>query len=411
MNNKTNIFFYMSLARVTLGFFLLLNVNDVHSQLLSHFSWNTNPVTQADYGPNGTIKSGSPAISSPASFNGTNGLNPNEVGTSGPTVGVDLDLDVSDGSFDTPGIDISIAFQREEGEGYFVTRGNDFNMGMRSGRYFVEFSLQDGSGGSIKVESGNIFNIPDDDVFRVYRFVYNQNTGLAEASVDGSVVWTYSASVGDEMYWSHPTIRIGDLMDAAGNSVAVFDELTILGVLNEPGYPDALPVEWLDFSCSESINGIDLHWSTATETNNSHFEVERSIDGQSYETISAELSGAGNSSFENHYDYLDKKPASSLNYYRIKQVDFDGQFEYSDVISCAYSKAVDAIKLYPNPAVDLVTVSTSIDESVVVIDASGKPVYQAQLVANEKHTIQVSGFPRGVYFVKTTHNTKKLILQ
>jgi len=161
---------------------------------LSYFSWDANPVTNADVGPNATIKSGSPATSIAATYNGTNGLSANEVGTSGNSVGIDLDIDVSDGSFDVNGIDISISFQREENRGDFVTRGNEFVMGMNGGSYYVEFSLKDGSGGSTLVQSGNIFSIPNDNTFRRYRFTYNQNTGIAEASVDGTVVWTHVAA-------------------------------------------------------------------------------------------------------------------------------------------------------------------------------------------------------------------------
>ena len=377
------------------------------AQLLSHFSWDTDPVTQADFGPNGTIKPGSPAISSPATYNGTNGLNPREVTSAGPTVGVDLDLDASDGYFDVKGIDVSIAFQREEGIGDFVTRGNDFVMGMSSGNFYVEFSLISG-GGSTKIVSGNIFSIPDDDVFRLYRFVYNHNTGIGEASVDGAIVWTHNGTPGQEMYWSANTLRIGDLMDANGADVAIFDEFRLYGIPDEV----PLPVEWLDFSCGESIHGVELNWSTATETNNSHFEVEYTIDGDSYVVISEEISGAGNSAFQNQYTFIDTKPKGSINYYRIKQVDFDGAYDYSEIISCKFSQNTELVQVYPNPSKNSMSITVNTATSLDIVDITGKIILSNVFLEKDTEMrIDVSRFPRGIYLLKTDQSIEKIIVQ
>lgn len=383
----------------------------LHGQTLSYFSWDSNPVTQADIGPNATIKTGSPATSIAATYNGTNGLSANEVGTSGGSVGIDLDIDASSGLFDVNGIDISIAFQREESRGDFVTRGNDFVMGMNGGNYYVEFSLKDGAGGSTLIQSGNIYSIPNDNTFRLYRFTYNQNTGVAEASVDGTVVWTHIAAVGDELYWSAPTIRVGNLMDGGGNNVALFDEFEIVEIPNAPGYPGSLPVEWLNFSCSESFNGIDLNWATATETNNSHFLVEHSLDGTNYETISSEILGAGNSAYENYYTYTDKNPLGKINYYRIQQIDFDGQSEYSETIACVYEK-VNELSIYPNPAKDQISITPGADTPVVIFNATGKQVLSISPVQKGiETTLNISHLPSGVYYVKTIQATQKLVIK
>ena len=96
--------------------------------------------------------------------------------------------------------------------------------------------------------------------------------------------------------------------------------------------PISLPVELLGFS-GRNEGGIDhLFWTTATEHNNDRFEVERSGDGVSFETLGS-LPGAGNSQVQRDYVFDDRKPLDGMNYYCLKQVDFDGQYVHSPVIA------------------------------------------------------------------------------
>ena len=94
----------------------------------------------------------------------------------------------------------------------------------------------------------------------------------------------------------------------------------------------ALPIELLYFSgeqkyCNQNI----LTWTTATETNNDHFEVERSLDAVSFKTIK-EIPGAINSLETKKYVYVDSNPEPGINYYRLKQVDLDGTYKYANII-------------------------------------------------------------------------------
>lgn len=94
-----------------------------------------------------------------------------------------------------------------------------------------------------------------------------------------------------------------------------------------------LPIELLSFNgeklaCNENI----IRWSTATETNNDHFEIERSTDGINYNLIGT-VNGAGNSTHTISYLFLDLNPLASVNYYRLKQIDFNGDNSTSSIIS------------------------------------------------------------------------------
>ena len=94
-----------------------------------------------------------------------------------------------------------------------------------------------------------------------------------------------------------------------------------------------LPIELVSFTGNKkTCNQNVLHWMTASETNNDRFEVERSSDAISFVKI-GELKSIGNSQQTRYYDYYDTKPSASVNYYRLKQVDYNGKSEYSSIIS------------------------------------------------------------------------------
>jgi len=108
-----------------------------------------------------------------------------------------------------------------------------------------------------------------------------------------------------------------------------------------------LPVELISFKAALMVNGININWITASETNNSHFEVERSSDGMEFESIGF-VPGNGSTYEEQTYEFADFIPRKSVNYYRLKQVDFNGVFEYSMVISVNILEEASII-IAPNP--------------------------------------------------------------
>ncbi len=90
-----------------------------------------------------------------------------------------------------------------------------------------------------------------------------------------------------------------------------------------------LPIELLYFKATPASGQVVLEWATATEINNEYFTIERSIDGVNWDVISFET-GAGNSNYTLNYSFTDEFPAEGVSYYRLKQTDFDGKFEYFD---------------------------------------------------------------------------------
>jgi hypothetical protein len=119
---------------------------------------------------------------------------------------------------------------------------------------------------------------------------------------------------------------------------------------------DLLPVEYLSFTASAGEQSVVLDWVTAVEINNEGFEIERSADGLQWDRIGF-LSGEGTKAVPTAYQYIDPFPYSGTNYYRLKQIDHDGHYAYSAVLSVALSSAGSAtIRVFPNPATEILHV-------------------------------------------------------
>jgi hypothetical protein len=175
-----------------------------------------------------------------------------------------------------------------------------------------------------------------------------------------------------------------------------------------------LPVLLTHFSANAGKNyNVDLHWETANELNSKHFIIERSTDGLSFKAID-QVTAAGNSSLPRNYSYSDKTPPSVGNgtiIYRLKQVDNDENFFYSDVVSTKLNMP----KIFmgaPIPNVLKKDQSTSLRVfvpsatmfQILLTDASGKKVFTTKYKANEGFnniTIATSGYnlATGTYFL------------
>lgn len=156
-----------------------------------------------------------------------------------------------------------------------------------------------------------------------------------------------------------------------------------------------LPVELVDFKAEILNNKIQLIWQTASEINNDHFEVQRSTDGENFKSILS-MAGKGQSNYLTDYSVYDISPLAGNSYYRLKQVDFDGQFEYSEIIRVSYNPE-DQLIVFPNPAHKrLHYLGTNKLKSVKAINTTGRVF--TQLTFNEKE-IDLSTLTVGLYVI------------
>jgi hypothetical protein len=171
-----------------------------------------------------------------------------------------------------------------------------------------------------------------------------------------------------------------------------------------------LPVNILSFKGERLKNKIKLDWSTATETNNKGFELQRSADGRNFSSITFISSKAaqGNSNTQLQYNYTDERPMNGGNYYRLKQTDKDGNISYSNIVLIKNSAASGiTIDVYPNPVKDRVKIkmfSTTINKvNIIITDLAGRVVKQqpAQLIAGDNFIeVQTTRMQAGQYLVK-----------
>jgi hypothetical protein len=155
----------------------------------------------------------------------------------------------------------------------------------------------------------------------------------------------------------------GDLFNGTivtAGVVTSFSPFTLAS--SSPANP--LPVELVYFRGSLTPeNVVLLEWKTASELNNDRFEIERSADGFDFTSL-ANIAGAGTTSQASNYSYIDMQPLSGTTYYRLKQIDFDGTFTYSHVVSVKRDE--DPFRVYPNPAgKQWVTFNRKVNASVI----------------------------------------------
>lgn len=388
--------FYSTILIILLSFGYKAQV-----EIISQFTWNDRnaSVLEADVGPNGESASSSATIS-PNGANG-NGLNPGL-----PKQDIDFYFP-NDNYFDRPSMGFQIDFQREESDGIFFSR-DGFEFGMRRGNLRVEFTLENPDGSTFLVQSGNQFSIPNDDHFRTYQFAYIQSRGEAFLAVDGQTVWSYQGTPGLPMAWGNDALRIGEIVDASGRDKTVFDNLFVAEI-----EPTALPIELLDIQLTNNLDGtVDLHWSTASEINNEWFEIQRSRDGQNWIELTTML-GAGNSVQVLRYTFTDENPLPGISYYRLKQIDYDGQFTFSPVIANKSAQR-EQVVVYPNPTRDLLYVKNvqSNLQSAQLIGPSGQattvPVVQS---GPQRWQMNLTSLPSGIYFLNIDGQAHRIVKQ
>ena len=179
-----------------------------------------------------------------------------------------------------------------------------------------------------------------------------------------------------------------------------------------------LPIVLVEFSGKHNGRNFsnELYWSTASEVNNDHFEVMRSLDGNKFESI-GKVMGAGSAHQLSSYNLVDDKliKGQPIYYYQLKQVDFDGNTTLSDVVTIKVGQNIDRnVELYPNPANELVNIRINGNAGDMVtanlMDNTGKLVMtmiRTELTQyTEMFRFDVTAIPSGVYMVNIAVGNK-----
>ncbi len=223
-----------------------------------------------------------------------------------------------------------------------------------------------------------------------------------------SRIWTFNQIVNDTAKTSIQTFA---------NNISVMVKLK---VESRDGCFDSvnnsmltLPVSWLKIAAkrTQETEAI-ITWSTGNETNNSHFEIECSYDLKNWKTI-GKVIGNGNSTIVRNYQFIDKNASQSVINYRIKQIDFDGNFEYTKVVSINANVILNntEVKVYPNPFTNSITVEQldGVNSDVAYLyDITGRLIQQFPLHSNLENLSIDNDLNPGIYSLKVNETTYKI---
>lgn len=169
-----------------------------------------------------------------------------------------------------------------------------------------------------------------------------------------------------------------------------------------------LPIELIDFGASLQNGQVILTWQTATEINNNYFVLEKSKNGVEFEILNT-IKGAGNNNSYRSYSDIDLHPFAGMTYYRLKQVDFDESFSYSQIVAIESGKAIDFC-LYPNPTNSGLIKVSSLDTknaTIEIVDGLGRVVLNEVTNGNVAE-FDLSKFGKGIYLVVITSREKSV---
>ncbi|MFT3683267.1 MAG: T9SS type A sorting domain-containing protein [Ferruginibacter sp.] len=170
-----------------------------------------------------------------------------------------------------------------------------------------------------------------------------------------------------------------------------------------------VPVTLLNFNAEAKENMTLLSWQTAAELNVKEYVLERSSDGFSFKKIG--MANAFNNVIRAEYYFTDKEPFPGINYYRIKCVDKDGKFTYSYVRMVKFDRTAGIVKVYPNPAKNILTVDGIFKNRRIIIsltDFTGRTVYQAVHANTRKIEIPVNKLQKAAYLL-TVYDGDRII--
>ncbi len=252
----------------------------------------------------------------------------------------------------------------------------------------------------------------------------NYNVGLslngssnAGATADQhTVIKRTNASSDWGLYGNHNNstqLITGGTVYAFRNNITSFSDFAIAKNNTNP-----LPVELINFDvkCRNAV--ANLEWVTASEINNDYFEVQKSDDGNNWQILGT-VKGAGNSNAVLNYQFEDKNN-NAKSYYRLKQIDFDGKFEYSPIIvNTCYTDNNAEVIIYPNPCDDILNISISNWNSEFVkyeiTNITGQIIYTSKLLITSGFAfdqIETENLKSGMYYIRLyddTHSISKKI--
>ena len=280
--------------------------------------------------------------------------------------------------------------------GYFNTMNgftpNPFQWGME-----VYFDLG-GAGRLVNAATTAFTWTPD--TWQLVQVVVDLALDQAQFWFNGSMVNSWQWTRGNPGSYAL-RLDANDFFGATANDEMYFDDYRFSDT--------PIPVELTSFTAIDNNGAVELNWTTATETNNQMFEIQRQSSGSEFTTIGF-VSGHGTTTETQQYNYVDRTVSTGIYSYRLKQIDFDGSYEYSDVVEVDVQAPLEFAldQNYPNPFNPSTSIKYSVPETgnvrLAVFNLIGEEV--AVLVngtvqaGQYEVSFNASSLPSGVYLYK-----------
>ncbi len=163
-------------------------------------------------------------------------------------------------------------------------------------------------------------------------------------------------------------------------------------------FPSLLPIQLLNFEAEKSSDYISLNWTTSMEVNNKLFEIERRVNQSDWHRI-GQLPGSGTTFLPISYQFADFYPEEGELEYRLKQIDFDEKFSYSNLVFVTWGTSLESSwNVIPNPFNDIIEIKGLLSPNVSILNTLG----QEELYSINKTSIDVSNLKPGLYYVKVS---------
>lgn len=220
----------------------------------------------------------------------------------------------------------------------------------------------------------------------------------------------YGSTAGGHLF---PKSNFGDknTMNTWWNGVEVKQLVPLKLTANEPAV--LMAVEFTQWTATNLEESVLLEWTTASEENNDYFAIERSIDGVTWKVL-GNVGGAGTTSATHYYSFEDTKPVSGISYYRLKQVDFNGEYTYSSVKCINRPANADKMyKAYVNQDIDAFIVQGEEIAACNIEVYNNLGIKMTNLsfnpISTDKVVINVGQLPIGTYFIKICNGSKSVV--
>lgn len=264
------------------------------------------------------------------------------------------------------------------------------------------FTTYTNSGFSASASSGNLTSSSAEYLFSVVGTIAKAPNAAggstAGHSIGGSHYNVSSYKTGSNPAFNHFTLSGGA------------ESWAIVTLIIRPSV--TLPVSWKSFEIHKNENSLVAKWITASEINNDYFILQSSEDGSNFDDL-MKVSGSGNTTYDSEYSAsIENRPIKDM-YYRLKQVDFDGRYDYSEVLFVKADKRSEEVLVYPTVVSDHVTVQMrEVNDrenfSCQIIDYNGKLIHDEVISGTEllnSHEFNTSELIKGNYLIVLQNST------